>query len=94
MAVMVSNVLNIVKNNMWDCVDTPVDTVIMYERVLPVSGSVKYVAIKCVLEWVIASSSTKTLRFSERDFFDMLKNDNTIVSVKVMVPLEEVKVLF
>lgn len=89
-----SNVLDIVKNNMSSYKDTPVDTVIMYERVLPVSGSVKYVAIKRGLEWVIASSSTKTPRFSETDFFDMLKNDNTIVSVKVMVPLEEVKVPF
>lgn len=89
-----SNILDIVKNNMGNHKDTPVDTVIMYERVLPVSGSVKYAAIKRSKEWVIASSCKETPKFSELDFFDMLKNDNTIVSVKVMVPLEEVKVPF
>lgn len=92
---MMRNALDIVKANMGDCVDTPVDTVIMYERVLKGSGRiVKYVAIKRSMEWVIASSFKETPRFSERDFFDMLKNDDCIVSVKVMVPLEEVKVPF
>lgn len=90
-----SNVLDIVRSNMGNCVDTPVDTVIMYERVLKVSGRiVKYVAIKRSMEWVVASSFKETPRFSEYEFFNMLKNDDCIVSVKVMVPLEEVKVPF
>lgn len=88
-----SNVLDIVKANMGDYVDTPVDTVIMYERVLNDSGSVKYVAIKRDYGWLVSSSKVSPV-LKEYEFFDMLKNDNTIVSAKVMVPLEEVKVPF